>query len=241
MIRLKRTELPESLSEQLARKHSRLIRDNVDGKAARSKWKNAKECKSGLREQLNIMAAGINRCMYCGDGMGTDIDHFEPILLAPMRTFDWPNHLLACSHCNSHEKREEFPRNEADLPLLIDPTSEDPTEHLILLLATGEYQALSAKGASTVQVFGLNRSVLVRGRRSAFVITKNVLRSYLRHFEAGSWDEAEETAAELQNQPFADVREAMRWVLRHSDRIATETVLGGVEVVRALELLPPSR
>jgi hypothetical protein len=25
------------------------------------------------------MAAGIMRCMYCGDNLGTDIDHFEPI------------------------------------------------------------------------------------------------------------------------------------------------------------------
>lgn len=56
------------------------------------------------------------RCMYCGDNQGTDVDHFEPLSLAPLRTFDWPNHLLACSLCNSHYKRHLFPCDEDGRP-----------------------------------------------------------------------------------------------------------------------------
>ena len=55
------------------------------------------------------MAPGVQRCMYCLDSLGTDIDHFEPKSRRPLRTFCWHNHLLACSRCNSNYKREEYP------------------------------------------------------------------------------------------------------------------------------------
>ncbi|GAB3701982.1 HNH endonuclease family protein [Nocardiopsis oceani] len=241
MIRLKRADLPADLAEQLSKKTVSLIAVHAGSKVARETWKNARSCRNGLREQLSSMAAGVERCMYCGDSMGTDVDHFEPIFLAPFRTFEWPNHLLACSHCNSHEKRESFPRTEEGVPLLIDPTSEEPTEHLLLVLSTGAYEALTPRGESVIEVFGLNRQPLVRGRRSAFVTTKAVLQTYLRQHEDGPRDEAAETAAELDHQPFADVRAAMRWTRQNTAPEIAEVILGGPLVVRALDLLPPFR
>lgn len=58
-----------------------------------------------LDSVLRQMAPGLERCMYCGDNQGTDIDHFEPLARNPLRTFDWLNHLLACSG-GGHESRE---------------------------------------------------------------------------------------------------------------------------------------
>ncbi|MFJ2779715.1 HNH endonuclease [Kitasatospora sp. NPDC087315] len=102
---------------------------------ARQLWKNTtvrRHVHAPLRDLLADMAAGRERCMYCGDNQATDIDHFEPIDRRPIRAFDWTNHLLACSLCNSHLKGAAFPLDEGGNPLLIDPTAEDPTPHLRL-------------------------------------------------------------------------------------------------------------
>lgn len=107
--------------------------------------------------------------MYCGDNQGTDVDHFEPIALAPLRTFDWPNHMLACSLCNSHYKRHLFPYDEEGRALLVDPTVEEPLNHLHLVRGTGQYIALSPQGEASIDVFRLNRGSLVKGRLDAYV------------------------------------------------------------------------
>ncbi|MDE3720652.1 HNH endonuclease [Nocardiopsis sp. N85] len=239
MIRLGRTGLPADLAEKLTQKTDELTRIAADGETARSEWKSAGTCRKGVREQLDLMAAGINRCMYRGDSMGTDIDHFEPLFLAPLRAFSWPNHLLACSHCNSHEERETFPRDSGGDPLLIDPTSDEPTEHLRLAPSTGEYQGMTPQGRETIEVFGLNRTSLTLGRRAAFVNTKNILRSYLRQCEEGLVDQASETATAFGYHPFADVRETMLWIRGHIEPEPARIVLGGRDIVRALDLLSP--
>jgi hypothetical protein len=113
--------------------------------------------------------------MYCGDSLGTDIDHFEPIREFPAGTFVWPNHLLACSYCNSNAKRDLFPRDELGSSLLIDPTRDDPAEHLRLILRTGVYRPLTPKGTESIRVFGLNRADLTRGREVAFTTRAAVL------------------------------------------------------------------
>jgi uncharacterized protein (TIGR02646 family) len=133
--------------------------------AARAQWQNAEAAKRDVRELLERMAHGVHRCMYCEDSLGTDIDHHQPIAEAPLRAFDWLNHLLACSHCNSNYKRDAYPSDADGACLLIDPSAEDPAAHLTLLLASGEYQARGPKGEETIQVFGLNRSDLIEGRK----------------------------------------------------------------------------
>jgi hypothetical protein len=102
--------------------------------------------------------------MYCDDSRGTDIDHFEPLERAPLRAFVWVNHLLACSFCNSNQKNRKYPVDAEGACLLVDPTAEDPADHLTLRLSVGTYDPLSPKGEETIQVFGLNRSELVKGR-----------------------------------------------------------------------------
>lgn len=90
-----------------------------------------------VRSVLQGMAGGRIRCMYCEDSLGTDIHHFRPQVLAPALAFSWSNYLLACAHCNSNRKRSVFPLDRAGLPLFVDPTAEDPLEHLALLPTSG--------------------------------------------------------------------------------------------------------
>lgn len=230
MIRLHRLALPPELAEQLRDRTQRLREKQADGSAARADWKSAKNIRVQLTLRLTEMATGIRRCMYCGDGLGTDIDHFEPLAEAPLRAFDWPNHLLACSHCNSHQKRELFPRDEDGTPLLVDPCAEDPYEHLELVLSTGVYEALTPRGDATIGVFGLNRADLVRGRAAAFIRTISMLRDRVRLLHTDG-EEATEIVTSLRDQPFADVLYAM---LRYRSLPGAHLVLRGREVVDAL-------
>ncbi|NJP93169.1 HNH endonuclease [Nonomuraea sp. FMUSA5-5] len=177
------------------------------------------------------MVLGIKSCMYCGDHLSADIDHFEPLAEAPLRAFDWLNHFLACSHCNSHEKRDRFPRDGDGAPLLVDPAAEDPHDHLMLALAAGVYTALTSRGAATIDVFGLNRQDLVDARAAAFDRTCAVLRDRRRQLRAGDTARAGRLAKSLFDQPFIDVLYTMLRV-RHHPR--AELVLDGPEVVEAL-------
>jgi uncharacterized protein (TIGR02646 family) len=131
-----------------------------------------------IRSTLKAMASGLERCMYCEDSAGTDIEHFWPKSLYPERAFSWENHLLACSGCNSNYKRDQFPLDEAGRPLLIEPTTEDPREHLDLSSKTGRFEARTIKGQKSIEVFGLSRDALEKGRKSAWRIISLLLLHY---------------------------------------------------------------
>ncbi|MEV5708834.1 hypothetical protein [Actinoallomurus sp. NPDC052274] len=230
MIPITRRPLDDRLRSQLEVRTDRLAAAGPSPDAARRAWKSASVERHGIREQLSRMAAGIMRCMYCGDNLGTDIDHFEPISRAPLRTFHWVNHLLACSFCNSNLKRDTFPCGSSGEHLLIDPTTEDPNEHLMLLLGTGEYRHLTAKGQATIQVFGLNRADLVRGRAGAF----HTRRAVICHARALLYEDRKDEAAQclraLGEEPHASVLYAM---LRSTD-LPGATVILGRDVLEAL-------
>jgi uncharacterized protein (TIGR02646 family) len=122
-----------------------------------------------IRRTLNKMAHGRQRCMYCEDNSGEGIDHFRPRALYPDRAFSWPNYLLACSHCNSNNKRDEFPLDRAKNPLLINPADEEPGKHFTFVPGTGRLVASTARGKATARVFGLNRNErLKKGRQDTW-------------------------------------------------------------------------
>ncbi|MFC1432757.1 HNH endonuclease [Streptacidiphilus sp. N1-3] len=214
MIPLQRPSLDQAVERRLAARTATLVRDGATTARARQEWSSAAGIRRQLRAALEAMAPGVQRCMYCGDGQGSSIDHFEPLARDPLKAFAWVNHLLACTHCNSNHKRDRFPVDPDGHCLLVDPTSEDPAEHLRLVLGTGEYRHRTAKGEATIDVFGLGRPELERGRAAAFVRCRSMLRDLhsLTGPGAGAGDAAEAAAvaASLGVQPFADVLHAMR-------------------------------
>jgi uncharacterized protein (TIGR02646 family) len=228
MIRIVRIPLDDKLAGQLARRTVQL--KNADTAAARRAWQSARAEKAGLRSHLNEMAPGIQRCMYCADSLGTDIDHFQPIKEFPAGTFEWPNHLLACSFCNSNQKRDRFPRDAAGLALLIDPTRDDPVEHLRLILRTGEYRPLTSRGRATIEVFGLNRRDLTRGRSGAFEMAKAAICRAHELLRARRDVEAADCVRALGEQPHASVLHEM---LRSVSLPGAADVLG-LDTTRAL-------
>ena len=229
MIPLQRVALPAPARELLTRWTQRIEDGGATAAAAREKWNAAAAPKKHVRAALESMARGAVRCMYCDDSRGTDIDHFEPLERAPLRAFVWLNHLLACSFCNSNTKHRQYPVNAAGTCLLVDPAAEDPAEHLRLMLATGTYDPLSPKGEQTIQVFGLNRADLVKGRSDAFVRACSNLRDWHNLHQTAD-PEADRVAQALLDSPFIDVVHAMTQL---KPRVAANVV--GQATVPALD------
>jgi hypothetical protein len=214
VIKIARAHLPEPTTAQLARRTDEVAGTAVPQQVSTAKnlWKSRsfrEHVYPELRRALHDMAPGLLRCMFCGDSEGTTVDHFEPVAHAPLRTFDWLNHLLACSKCNSEFKRDRFPRAEDGSPLLVDPTSDDPADHLHLVLAVGEYRALTDRGGATIDVLDLNRAVLVSGRRRVYWTTTKCLTAFHSAMEAGAVQDEEELRQMLWEQPLGDVIAAM--------------------------------
>jgi HNH endonuclease len=209
VVPLVRIDLDDELASRLDARTALLTRANADSAAARAAWRAARDEKRGIRDHLVRMAPGVQRCMYCGDSLGTDIDHFEPIREFPAGTFVWRNHLLACSYCNSNAKRDLFPRDDAGSPLLIDPTGEDPATHLRLILRTGVYRPLTPRGTESIRVFGLNRPDLTRGREVAFATRAAVLCRADDLLAAGRAGDAARCLRALAEEPHASVLHEM--------------------------------
>jgi HNH endonuclease len=230
MIKIFRITIEDELAGRLDRRTSALRASNADSVAARKAWTAARAERRGIREQLVQMAPGIERCMYCGDNRATDIDHFEPIRELPTRTFEWLNHLLACSTCNSNQKRDRFPRDPSGAALLLDPTQDDPVRHLRLILRTGDYRPLTPQGEASVAVFGLNRRDLTRGRAGAFEMAKAALCRTHDLLKQGRHDEAHDCVRALTEQPHASV---LQEILRSAALPGAVDVLG-TDLVAAL-------
>jgi HNH endonuclease len=236
MIRISRVTVEDRLANNLKRRTFALKAVNADSRTAREAWISARTEKQGIRQHLAAMAPGIERCMYCGDNRGTDIDHFEPIRELPMGTFEWLNHLLACSTCNSNQKRDRFPRDSSGTALLIDPTRDDPVRHLRLILRTGDYRPLTPQGEASVAVFGLNRRDLTRGRAGAFEMARAALCRAHDLLLQGRADEAVDCLQALTEQPHASVLHEM---LRSAEFPGAVDVLGAdlMAALRSQEML----
>jgi uncharacterized protein (TIGR02646 family) len=170
------------------------------------------------------MCSGIERCMYCEDSAATDIDHFEPLALAPKRAFTWSNYLAACSGCNSNYKRDEFPLDAQGRPLLLEPTQDDPTEHLEFSPTTGFYTPVSqsSKASESIRVFRLNRPGLATGRRAAWEMLQLGIIAYAQAADDRDFNRANRMALVVGLQPYAGV---LRAILMAADRVGEDVIL----------------
>lgn len=201
------------------------------------RWKRARSTKSfqPVRDELSRMSHGRDRCMYCEDSLGTDIEHFYPKASFPERAFVWDNYLLACRHCNSNQKRDAFPLDAAGQPLLIDPSVDEPRDHLTFSPSTGEFRAKTEKGKASVEVFGLNDTArgprLADGRRDAVLGLKALLLEFDCALKRGSRVRAEKIRRALRRHPFSSV---FVWIIDTSKKRCAKLVLGA-EIARIIE------
>ena len=156
--------------------------------SATSDWEIARKTKSlkAVLSTLQRMMDRRERCMYCLDSHGTDIEHFYPKTSYPEKMFFWQNLLLCCTECGRF-KGDRFPLENGQ-PLLIDPTIEDPWDHLDFDPDTGNIVARfnlqtnnwSQKGSTTVEVLHLNcREALAAVYKKTFRRLSSVIESWL--------------------------------------------------------------
>lgn len=166
MRRIQRTPLPKTAKSYLIKRQS-----DANGKhkndvlSIERDWKSARQTKAlkTVAATLQAMMGPRQRCMYCLDSHGTDIEHFRPKAVYPKRMYDWLNLLLCCTECGRF-KGNKFPISGKQA-LLIDPTREDPWKHLDFDPVTGNISARfdlqlndwSAKGTATVDALKLDQ------------------------------------------------------------------------------------
>jgi len=167
MRRVARRALPAPTQLALDRRQQTADQKRASGTlTVQSEWDGARKTKAlkTVLKTLKEMAGERERCMYCGDSHGTDIEHFWPKTPYPERMFGWPNMLLCCTECGRF-KGNLFPLDAGGLPLLVDPSAHSPWDFLDFNpdtctfvarfdLATG---APSLRGAKTVELLQLDR------------------------------------------------------------------------------------
>lgn len=168
-----------------------------------------------VRSTLDDMCFGVQRCGYCEDSVGNEIEHIRPKNLYPERTFVWENYLLACGGCNRAKgdsfsvldgggdlvnvaRRRGAPirRPAPGTPALIDPRREDPLaflaleiEDTFLFLPREDLRGADKTRAEyTIDLLKLNRGVLSRARCRAYGHYRARLMEYQcdRHADAGA-------------------------------------------------------
>lgn len=178
-----------------------------------------------VRRTLQAMAGGRNRCMYCEDNEGTDIEHFWPKSEHPEKAFSWSNYLLACSYCNSNCKRTRFPMSNGQ-PELIDPSADDPSQHLRLLPSNGKYNAIGPKGIPSIEIFDLNGDVRGRklpdGRKDTLVKLQLLVLEYERLVRTGELAMAQQTKQTIMREPFPAV---LRFLVELAQKPVADLIL----------------
>ncbi len=174
MRRVHRPALPAMAQSYLNRRSLATTAENVEGA-----WKTARQTQR-MRTVLGVlqkMAGARERCMYCVDSHGSDIEHFWPKSAYPTRAFVWSNMLLCCAECGRF-KGDRFPLSQSGQPSLVDPGAEDPWDHLDFDPDTGNLTARydiasgtpSAQGECTVQVLQLDRrEAMAEGYRRTYL------------------------------------------------------------------------
>jgi len=175
MIHVDRGPEPSGFAERAAdwrRRFEEARRQNPGLSAARF-W-------SRVRAQIQADARSLYRvfhgkCAFCEAKMShvssPHVEHYRPKSQFPNQMFDWQNWLLSCGRCNDN-KWAHFPDCDGQ-PCLLDPTAEDPSEHLDFLNA--RVLGKTRRGEETIQLVGLNRSPLEEDRAQWLIMTINTL------------------------------------------------------------------
>lgn len=193
MIKILRTPAPHFLASETVTDARQILESGV-GKAERQERLRfdpslLMEVKADLLEMCNGKCA---YCESKIDASRGEVDNFRPKAgargldskeYAPLHywwlAYEWENLLIACGICNQKYKRDYFPLEDesyraasgamgkeliAERALLINPTLDDPREHL-KFEHSGIIEALSTKGKVTIEILGLNRTELVDRRK----------------------------------------------------------------------------
>lgn len=128
------------------------------------------ERQSLIRKLLNsdksikaaLLREAAEKCAYCESTMRHvspgDLEHIIPSSNRPELAFEWKNMILCCYWCNTW--KGNYYKEEL---LLVDPTRDDPNEHLIFCCL--HLLGKTDRGAKTCEQLQLNRNELLQTRK----------------------------------------------------------------------------
>ncbi len=196
MIRLNSKNIKPSTRKHLAAVQQMILTEptfEAQAKKASSKWdsktsgKDARAAFTEIKETLIKMCVGVEICVYCENNEATDIEHIFPKKVYPGKAFSWDNYVLACKHCNTTYKSDNFsvfdPRNSTteldvkpprgnyqspptDDALFLNQRIEDPMDFFELdlinrqFIYTAKHQAGTRehrRAEYTINLLGLNK------------------------------------------------------------------------------------
>ena len=189
-----------------------------------------------VRESLTRMCSGAQRCVYCEDSVGDEVEHIQPKDLYPCLVFVWINYVYACGRCNGG-KSNKFavvvsnrlvdvtrPRG-ADIvapmpgtPAFLNPRIEDPLDFLDLDL-DGTFFVLARDGLRdidrertefTIETLNLNRDVLRHARATAFGSYRARLDEYVNKRQSATAEELACLAGGVKAMPHVTVWAEMK-------------------------------
>lgn len=129
-------------------------------KIAQYKWKisntTTNQNFSEIRALLRSISGEQERCVYCEDSLGAQIDHAYPKSIFPSKTFDWGNFIFSCPTCNQaksntfHEidttgniikidHKTLLAEPTINTPALLIPAEENPLDYIMLDLVTFKF------------------------------------------------------------------------------------------------------
>ncbi|MCP4593895.1 MAG: hypothetical protein GY842_24435 [bacterium] len=199
---LRRHELEAALSDYL----DCMQRAVAEGADIVATWKAQRQNRSMKRivEELGRMTGARERCMFCEDSRGTDVEHFWPKKRYPEKSFRWMNLLWACAGCNRC-KGDRFPCDSSGKPQLIDPTAEDPWDFLFYDPETDELTARwnqrtgkeDPRGVMTLEIIStLRHQAVAEGRRRTRRNLERAVRSFLSNKQEQIVEELLESIAD---------------------------------------------
>lgn len=203
MRRYHRPRLESGLQDFLTHRQKEVAQGQPEGDSRL--WKSARQTRDmrAIAGELAAMTGPRERCMYCEDSRGTDIEHYWPKARYRERIFQWANMLLICAGCN-RSKGDRLPLGEDGQPLVIEPTSEQPWDHLFYDSRTGELAPRwdpdsgqpSVKGDQTLECLStLRHQAVVEGRARTRRNLARAVRTFLNH--SGTRSVADASLAEL--------------------------------------------
>ena len=201
-----------------------------ESRRSNSTFESVKKC-------LSCMCAGAQRCVYCEDSVGDEVEHIKPKDLYPEDVFRWPNYVYACGACNSRKNNKFAVITDAGRvivtrlrnapivppvpgdPAFINPRFENPRDLItmdlletFLMLPKDDLDADQKSRADfTIDTLGLNRDLLLAARKNAFSGYRARLSEFCTRRESGATEtELETLRLELLTTPHPTVWEEMK-------------------------------
>ena len=189
-----------------------------------------------VRQALARMCSGAQRCVYCEDSAGDEVEHIRPKDLYPCLVFVWANYVYACGRCNGGKSNKfavitsnglldvtrrrgapVVPPHPGD-PAFLNPRTEDPLEFLdmdlqytfFVVARDGISESDRDRAEFTIETLKLNRDVLIKARCTAYGSYRARLHEYIGHRDEATQAEIEALVDGLKSMPHPTVWAEMK-------------------------------